>query len=97
MWNVANGAELRRFRVGGNPIDRITFSPDGKQLAAVERGQVQVWDAFTGETKQRILMHSGVSTVLELSARSHLLISGFDDAPWCLRTAIPASFIRSSP
>jgi hypothetical protein len=47
LWDTATGKEVRRLR-GHNPIRSVAFSPDGKQLAWVDR-RVHLSETDTGD------------------------------------------------
>jgi WD40 repeat protein len=77
LWDVATGAELRRFRaadLGGGAersLDVITFrlSADGRRLAALclsqggkDHYQINVWEVATGEALTRRHFRGGFSS-----------------------------------
>jgi len=49
LWDVTSKEELRRFRI--KPSGTGVFSADGKLLALVVRGSVDLWDVETGTYK----------------------------------------------
>jgi WD40 repeat protein len=67
LWHVATGEELRRLQVEhGQEVGRVTFSPDGKSLAALstpggknrgrekEEKAIHVWSVPSGKEQSRI-------------------------------------------
>lgn len=46
LWRVADGKVLLATLVGW-PVNTVTFSPDGAQLAAATRDAVRIWDVTT--------------------------------------------------
>jgi eukaryotic-like serine/threonine-protein kinase len=56
LWNASTFAELARFPRGAV---QLTFSPDGRSLAAVEGQQVTIWNVETRREQSKIkLTHS---------------------------------------
>lgn len=56
LWDVASRKELRELKDGGDDyyVDKLSFSPDGHQLAVpCERGSVELWDVTTGKLIRR--------------------------------------------
>ena len=47
LWDVEAGEEKPGFTTGFNPVDSMSFSPDGKTLATVYGGVVRLWDVAT--------------------------------------------------
>lgn len=43
LWNIED-RQLSKFQELPNPVQKISFSPDGKQLATLEAGAVHLWD-----------------------------------------------------
>ena len=68
LWNAANGDEVRVFTTEANTYYRmLTFSPDGKMLAAVAQVNrfpppavpstvIQVWETASGKERTRVHM-----------------------------------------
>jgi RNA polymerase sigma factor (sigma-70 family) len=67
LWRTADGKQLRRLPLGGDPL---AVSPDGKLVATLEErpprppreGPVEtavVWDAATGKVRWRLEGHTG--------------------------------------
>jgi len=56
LWHLPDQRLIRRFRFDQDGVDRIALSPDGRlALATGLGGQVQVWDAHSGEAKAGIV------------------------------------------
>ena len=65
-------------RDGG--ADNLTYSPDGKLLAAGDRhGAVRLFDAQTGEVKQVLEAHRGVVRGIAFLRDGQTLVSGSED------------------
>lgn len=53
LWNVATGAEERRLswaRPVSTPTTKLAFSPDGRHLAIIAGGGVNIWDLQNNHT-----------------------------------------------
>ena len=49
VWNLEKSAQLYQLAINGKSLGAITFSPDGKLLAAAnEIGQIKIWDLESG-------------------------------------------------
>jgi hypothetical protein len=60
LWDAETGAEVRVFSATGNMYRLMTFSPDGKMMAAIgnEPDTVHIWETVSG--KERGTVHCGV-------------------------------------
>jgi WD40 repeat protein len=54
LWEVAGGAELRRFEGHTGPVRGVAFLPTGHALSCGEDGTVRAWDVATGREAGRI-------------------------------------------
>jgi WD40 repeat protein len=54
LWDVAAGAELRRFAGHTGPVRGVAFLPTGHPLSCGEDGTVRAWDVKTGQELGRI-------------------------------------------
>src|SRR5262249_44454050 len=54
VWDVATGKELLAFPGHAEPVDWLTFAPDGKALLSWGRFEALLrWDLATGEVAER--------------------------------------------
>ncbi|MFO0968461.1 MAG: PQQ-binding-like beta-propeller repeat protein [Gemmataceae bacterium] len=49
LWNLATGKLIRRLGENQESATMVAFSPDGKQVGAIVRGALHLWDAATGK------------------------------------------------
>jgi WD40 repeat protein len=55
LWEPASGKEMRQFFAYQNWPSALTFSPDGRTLAAIDaEATVQLWEIATGQTRRRL-------------------------------------------
>jgi WD40 repeat protein len=80
-----NGKALRRFSVEGQLTTPLTFSPDGRTLAAAfqqyqtQDHAVQLLEVASGTTRQVLRGHEGTVTSLAFSPDGRTLASGSGD------------------
>jgi WD40 repeat protein len=87
LWNVATGAELRRFGGPFTVVSQVVFAPDGKSLAASGAAAgptVCVWDAATGQDRWRQL---DLGRAIAFSPDGKLLAAGCPSGAISLRDA----------
>src|SRR5262249_42245650 len=82
VWDVETGGEVVTLHRTGERIFRLTFSPDGQQLAVaggpgLSAGPVRVWDLRTGQ--QRPARGSSQARCLAYSGDGKRLASGNED------------------
>jgi WD40 repeat protein len=69
VWEIADGREVYRQAVTGPNSGMLTFLPDGKTLACVEQGVVQLVDAMTGDRRHVVGNETdGANRVVALQA-----------------------------
>jgi WD40 repeat protein len=75
VWDAATGTELFSFPSPLPQPDGVTYSPDGKQLAAwsIHKNLVQVWDAATGRPTRTVKGHTAPLLSASFSADSSRL------------------------
>jgi WD40 repeat protein len=83
LWNIADGSEVRRFRITGDPrnweVNSIAFSPDAKY--AVTGGRfgrvysVTMWNVSTGEEIRHFNGHNDTIDTVGFSPDGHYIYS----------------------
>ena len=66
LWDIADGTENPGFTMNASEFIRVSFSPDGKTLAATHRYGVRLWDVAT---------RTPISAIREPSSHSDLIFS----------------------
>jgi WD40 repeat protein len=81
LWNLARGKEVRRFQGKRLVVSALTFSRDGKYLAAAHGGKVMVrlWEVATGKQLHKFLGHRRWVTSVAFSHDGKTLASGAQD------------------
>lgn len=79
IWNTKDRSVVQTFVTkkaenGPEGIEKVAFSPDGKQLAAATRtGDVLIWEVGVWGNPKRIILKAGSPTKLAFSPDSRLL------------------------
>jgi WD40 repeat protein len=76
LTESGSGESLRRLKRGESGLGEITFSPDGRLLASVERdGVVRLWDLLAGQQFLQFPSHEPQTRAV-FSPNSRLIASG---------------------
>jgi WD40 repeat protein/serine/threonine protein kinase len=100
LWDVKT-KELHTFKEPSGGFEIITFSPDGKFLAACGgipvAPRINVWDTKTGKPTSAFHAHTSRITCLSFSPDSRRLVSGSDDRTlriWDLDTGVEVRTLK---
>jgi WD40 repeat protein len=80
VFETTTGRLLHQVDVDDETFREITFSPDGKLLAAGGTWTVRVWDMETGKAAWQFEGHRGRVTSLAFSPDGKRLASASDDS-----------------
>jgi len=75
LWDSASGKEQRRIGTQ-TPVGRVTFSPDGRVLAAGVGGALMQWDARTGAVVRQLATGGARVASIAYSTDGKLLAAG---------------------
>ena len=76
IWNVADGALVKKFKAHGKWVRTLAYSPDGRYLITGSDEQtINVWDAGTFQKQFSLVGHVGFVKELVVSTDSSWLVS----------------------
>lgn len=83
LWDVASGKVVQRIQPGGdggftNMVGSLSFSPDGRTLAASFSGQKEItlWEVHTGKERRRFTGHRGPVSFVAYAPDGKAVASG---------------------
>jgi WD40 repeat protein len=80
LWDAASFAELRRLRIGADPVHSLALTRDGRRLVTCKQDRsVVIWDATTGRELQRCATADDAIVTLAASPSTDLLATGSAD------------------
>ena len=104
LWDVATGQQKTNFPKHVGNVYSLSFSPDGKTLAAGIDDTVHLMDAKTGEIFNTFPKKGGIVYSLSFSPDGKTLVTGSDDkvrlwtvATGTIRTTFDTSFGEHTP
>jgi WD40 repeat protein len=83
LWESANGKKLHTVTVTSGAIHGLSFSPDGRTLAAGCGELVCLWDAATGKRKDYPGIHVKEVSFVHFSADGKTMLSGDESGTVC--------------
>jgi len=83
LWQASDGRLLRRLEGHHGAVTSVAFSPDGSRLASGggrrDRGELFVWNAYSGADPRTVLEHPEVVSALTWAASGEVVITGGSD------------------
>ncbi|RMF80262.1 MAG: hypothetical protein D6737_08520, partial [Chloroflexi bacterium] len=80
LWDVASGAEIRRFEGHSAAVVSVAFAPDGNTaLSASGDNTLILWDVATGERLRTFAGHTNRVNSVAFSPDGRSTLSGSDD------------------
>lgn len=80
LWDVATGAEIRRFTGHASQCRGVAFSPDGSQVVTGSDDRtIRLWDVETGAEIRRFVGHGGNVNSVAISPNGFYLLTASDD------------------
>ncbi len=79
LWGLAHRERLTLDRAT-NPISHMAYTPDGKKLVTVAKGEVKMWDSATGREEGAFLLPSETISYLAISPDGAKLAVGIKPA-----------------
>jgi hypothetical protein len=79
LWDLASGKQVRVFNGHAGWVQGLTFSADGRTLAAGNWRNVKLWEVGTGQLRRQLNGHEGDVTALAFSPDGRSLATGSSD------------------
>jgi RNA polymerase sigma factor (sigma-70 family) len=94
LWDPETGKESGRLEGAGEPTHSLSFTPDGKTLAAAAGSSILLWDVKTGKQILPAEGHHGELRAVAFSPAAALLASAGDDHAIVLWDATTGKEVR---
>ena len=76
FWRTDTGEQLSSFNLGGDTVNRLIYSPDGKRIiVGDEAGIIRVFAVASASEQTKLLGHPGEITKLAINEAGNRLIS----------------------
>ena len=75
VWNTSDWTMLERFELDNRSTGAVSVSPDGRIIAAADKGRIRLFDMITRRELNAIQAHTGRITYVGFSADACSLIS----------------------
>ncbi len=75
IYHAATGQPAYTVSDAGENLRKLSFSPDGKWLAAITNQKMVVWDATNGKLKNKLSGHTAPVNDISFSNNSNMLVS----------------------
>ena len=100
VWDVQSGHRLKTVPGIGDAywLRSVSFSPDGRLLAAAADQTVKIWDVISGQVLRTFTSHTGRPWPVAFSADQRLLACGTDEGTivlWEMQTGQHLLTLRS--
>jgi len=80
LWDVATGAELRRFTGHTEYVNSVAFAPNGQVvITGSDDGTARLWDVATGAELRRFTGHSDKVNSVAFAPNGQVVITGSSD------------------
>src|SRR5262249_7528066 len=79
VWEVATGREAMTLTTERSGFDYVTFSPDGRTLAASSAGDIMLWDGETGRLLRTLAGSTALVGGLTFNRDGRTLVSAGGD------------------
>ena len=80
LWNIETGKEIKQFTPKFGTMHGVSFSPDGKRLAAGgSNGQIRVWEVETGKELMTYTGHQAKVDELRFTPDGKRIVSVGED------------------
>jgi WD40 repeat protein len=78
LWDTSTGRSIKTFDGASGDVGDVVFSPCGRKLASVDRGEltVSIWDLETGRKLRDLTGHIGAALSVCFSPDGRRLVSG---------------------
>ncbi len=95
LWDVATGAELRRFEGHTGRVLTAAFNADNRLMASgSDNGEIIVWDVATGQHIHQLTGHIGAVYSIVWQNSAFHLVSGGEDGQIILWDVVSGTQIR---
>lgn len=96
IWDIETGKQICKLEGPDVDLYKLSYSPDGKKIIAIESSNVKIWESETGKLINSFSDHSGFISNAEFSSDGKNILTSASDGKFILRDSQTARVLYTS-